>query len=163
MMDAMSTTVKTEKRCPRCGTIYPLVDAEGNPLPREQLMFDRIKAARYRDGERLRSICKACHSADVSRRLTEKKPHATPDARPGLSNPQAAELAGVSVSTIARAKRAGELPHELTTPAVEAWARGRSAELVGASPLEAAQGALEADRVETELVRLFFAPAGVAE
>lgn len=163
MMDAMATTVKTEKRCPHCGTIYPLVDAEGNPLPREQLMFDRIKAARYRDGYRLRSTCKACHSADVSRRLTEKKPHATAAARPGLSNPQAAELAGVSISTIARAKRAGELPHELTTPVVEAWARGRSAELVGASPLEGAHGALDAARVEAELVRSFFVPAGVAE
>jgi hypothetical protein len=132
MMGAMATTPKTEKRCPRCGTVYPLVDAKGRPLPKDVCMFDRIKADRYRDGERLRSICKVCHSADTSRRLVEKKPHRTASAEAaGLTNPQAAELAGVSISTVARAKRAGELPRELTPEAVEAWAaRRRGAELV---------------------------------
>lgn len=120
--------IKTEKRCPRCGTVYPLVDAAGNLLPREQLMFDRIKADRYRDGYRLRSTCKACHSADTARRLGEKRTRRAVGAgAAGLTNPQAAELAGVSISTVDRAKRAGELPGVLTPEVVEAWAERRRA------------------------------------
>jgi hypothetical protein len=131
MMEPMETetttrryTPNTEKRCPRCGGTWPVRDSRGELLPKEQLHFDLIKAARYRGGYRLRAICKACHSAEAARRYTPRS-HEDSATRLYLSNAEAAQLAGVSASSIARAKRAGDLPHELTAGAVEDWAAAR--------------------------------------
>ena len=51
----MRTIVNTEKRCPVCTNVYRVLDDAGEPLPAEQREWDRVKASRYRGGERWRA------------------------------------------------------------------------------------------------------------
>lgn len=110
----METVETTEKRCPGCGEVFP----------REH--FARVKASGYRDGVRRRSLCPACHTAQTAERNKAARAEARAAARgrqPELTTRDAAALIGVSVSTVRRLKRRGELPKELTPAAVEAYKR----------------------------------------
>lgn len=123
----MTTTVTTEKRCPRCGQVFRVLDEQRQPLPREQRQWDTVAAPRYKDGWRWRDRCRHCRkkqTAELAARRRASKAAAAA-ARGLLAGPQAARLAGVSVATIVRAKRRGDLPRELTPAAVEAWAKQR--------------------------------------
>lgn len=129
-MDAMTTTVTTEKRCPVCGELYRVLDEQGDPLPRELRQWDTVAAARYRDGWRWRDRCRRCRlrqTAELAARRRASRAAAA-GARGLLTAPQAARTAGVSVATIVRAKKRGALPRELTPATVEAWARARRGE-----------------------------------
>jgi hypothetical protein len=126
----MRTIVNTEKRCPVCTNVFRVLDDAGEPLPAEQREWDRVKAPRYRGGYRWRDRCRACFAADRMARYhakaaAERERQPAPVDPLTLSARQAAQLAGVSASTVVRAKAAGQLPRKLTPAVVEAWARRR--------------------------------------
>lgn len=133
-MGAMTTTtVNPERRCRGCGHVYRVLDDAGEPLPREQRQWDLVRAARYKGGYRWRDMCRPCsNTARVElARARARRRESTAEARVGratLTERQAAQLAGVSLSTVTRARRKGALPRELTPAAVEAWAKQRRGE-----------------------------------
>lgn len=128
-----TTTVNPERRCRGCGHVYRVLDDAGEPLPRAARQWDLVRAKGYRGGYRWRDMCRICsYAARVEQaraRARRRESEATaPGGRATLTERQAAQLAGVSPSTVTRARRTGALPRELTPAAVEDWAKQRRGE-----------------------------------
>lgn len=120
--------INLEKRCRGCGQVFRVLGEDGQPLPREQRQWDLVRAPRYRGGYRWRDQCRNCTYRARLAAKAEQRARRRAAAPVYLTEREAAQLLGVSQSTITRAKRRGTLPRELTPAAVEAFGRARRGE-----------------------------------